>query len=103
MKIHNDGPGALTNATDPLAGMTPDKAGPSKARDLAAGVSSGAEALTLSPEARLLQAAAEQSVGGPAIRQDVVDRMRALLDAGKVGHDAAALADAMIDDWLTQP
>jgi hypothetical protein len=30
----------------------------------------------------------------------VVDRMKALLDAGKIGNDAGALADSIIDDWL---
>ncbi len=95
MKINNDGPGALTNATDPLARTkTADQGGAAKT----AGAGGKADALTLSPEAQLLQTVKEQSTGAPAIRQDVVDRMRALLDAGELGKDAGSLADALIDD-----
>ena len=34
----------------------------------------------------------------PGIRTELVDRMRDKLNAGKVGNDAGALADAIIDD-----
>ncbi len=95
MKINNDGPGALTNATDSLA-RTKAAEQESAATSRAAGA--GADALKLSPEAQMLQALKEQAAGAPAIRQDVVDRMRALLDAGELGNDPGTLADALIDD-----
>ena len=100
MKINNDGTRPLGNATaDPLAKATGEQGGTGQPRP----VTGGTDALKLSPEARLLQAAADQTLGPPAIRKDVVDRMRALLDAGQIGNDPGKLADAMIDDWLTEP
>ena len=99
MKINNDGTRPLENPTaDPLAKATGKQNGPGLARP----VTSGSDALELSAEARLLQAAADQTLGLPPIRKDVVDRMRALLDAGQIGNDPAKLADAMIDDWLNE-
>lgn len=100
MKINNDGTGALSNATDSLTRTkaTADQAETEKARP----ATSGGDALKLSPEAQFLKTLSEQSGGAPAIRQDVVDRMKALLDAGKVGNDVGALADALIDDLTNQ-
>lgn len=96
MKISNDGTGALNNATESVARTkTGEQGGADKAR--AAG---SRDALTLSPEAQLLKTLAAQSSEPPAIRQEVVDRMKALLDAGQIGHDAGALADAIIDDLI---
>ncbi len=100
MKIHNDGTGALSNATDSL---TRTKAAAEQAEaEKARQATSGGDALTLSPEAQFLKTLSEQSAGAPAIRQDVVDRMKALLDAGQVGNDPGALADALIDDLTGQ-
>lgn len=95
MKVNNDGTGALSNTTDPLARA---KSSEQRHADRTQTTGAGADALKLSPEAQFLKTLTEQSVGGPAIRQDVVDRMKALLDAGKVGDDVNALADALIDD-----
>jgi flagellar biosynthesis anti-sigma factor FlgM len=97
MKINNDNTGALTGAADGLVRVTND-AGSQAAAKPQAPASSG-DQLTLSPEARLLQSA----TGEAEIRQDVVERARQLLDAGKVGNDAGALANAIIDDWLKLP
>lgn len=99
MKINNDGAGAISNATDPLARTKAEQGGSDNTRPAAG---AAADAVKLSPEAQFLKTMADQSVGEPAIRQDVVDRMKALLDAGKVGHDAGALADAMIDDLTNE-
>ena len=94
MKIHSDKPELLTGGTTPPA-RTAD---PAAAAAKAAAGSTSADQLTLSPEARALQAAAD-SASAP-IRQDIVDRMRALLDKGAIGEDAPKLADAIIDDWI---
>lgn len=96
MKINNDGTGALTNRTQELTRTAADKA-EAKSRPGAAG---GGDALTLSPDAQFLQAATDAASSQPEIRQDVVERMKKLLDEGKVGQDAGALADAIIDDVL---
>jgi flagellar biosynthesis anti-sigma factor FlgM len=99
MKIQNDNPGALTSATDALAPATDQTASAGKAQM----PSAQADQITLSPEARVLKAIADRAAEPLAVRQDVVDRMRALVDAGTLGDDPARLADAIIDDWLTFP
>ena len=95
MKIQNDGANALTNAADSVArAKSGEQGGAEKARSAAG----GSDALKLSPEAQFLKTLADQSAEPPVVRQDVVDRMKALLDAGKLGNDPGALADAIIDD-----
>ena len=39
----------------------------------------------------------------PAIRTELVERMRALLAAGELGNDAGQLADSLIDSIATSP
>ena len=99
MKIHNDNPGALTSATSALAPTSGQAAPAGKART----PSAPADQITLSPEARALKAITDRAAELPAVRQDVVGRMRALVDTGTLGDDPARLADAIIDDWLTLP
>ena len=73
MKIDNDGTRPLGNATaDPLAKTTGAQGGAGKPRT----VTGGSDALKLSPEARLLQAAADQTLGPPAIRKACLARSR---------------------------
>lgn len=38
----------------------------------------------------------------PAVRQDVVERVRAKLAAGEIGNDPARLADRIIDSLLSR-
>ena len=59
----------------------------------------GGDGMRLSPDAQLLQTALVAAKQAPDIRPDVVERMRALLADGKIGHDLGKLADAMIDNW----
>jgi flagellar biosynthesis anti-sigma factor FlgM len=56
--------------------------------------------LTLSPDAQAAQAAAALPEVEPAVRQELVDRMRQLLDKGELGQDADRLADAILNRWL---
>jgi flagellar biosynthesis anti-sigma factor FlgM len=100
MKINGDTPGVLTGATDQL-GKTPETT--TFASGKADAAAARGDQLTLSSDAKVMQAAAEQASQAPAIRQDVVARMRELVDKGEVGNDAARLADALIDDWLNRP
>ena len=97
MKIHNDHPSAQTRATDALAPTTDQASTPGRAQSSSA----QADQLRLSPEARALKAVADKAAEPPAIRQDVVDRARVLLDADTLGDDPVQLADAIIDDLLT--
>lgn len=54
----------------------------------------------LSGDAALRAAALKAANAAPDIRPELVDRMREKLEAGKVGHDAGALADAILDSLL---
>ena len=96
MKIDSDNPNPITGATDGVNPSAPT--GSSSARP--AGQGSPADQLTVSPEAQLLQTAADAADATPDIRREVVERMRALLNDGAVGEDASRLADAIIDDVL---
>jgi flagellar biosynthesis anti-sigma factor FlgM len=98
MKIDNDDKlNILTGATDSL-----QPAAPASATNASKGTTPAnlADQLTLSPEAQLLKAAADAASGQPEVRADLIERMRALLADGKLGDDAARLADALIDDVL---
>ena len=86
MKINGDTPSVLTGATDQL-GKTPELTTTSASTKSEAAGGQG-DQLTLSSDARVMQAAAEQAQQTPAIRQDVVDRMRELMDRGEIGNDA---------------
>ena len=97
MKIENDKPNPLTGQTDALTPPAP-AASPAGAGTSAA--QNKADQLTLSPEAQLLKAAAEAAAGDPAVRTELVEKMRALLAEGKVGIDADQLAESLIDDVL---
>lgn len=99
MKINGERPSGLTSPTE-QSGKTSDAAvgGLAKAQESA----KKADQLTLSSEAKFMQSVAEKANMAPAIRQEVVDRMKALLDQGGVGNDAGRLADSLIDDVLKQ-
>jgi flagellar biosynthesis anti-sigma factor FlgM len=98
MKIENDKPNPLTGQADPVGPSAP--AGPTSGTNKAQAPSNKGDELTLSPEAQLLKAAVEAAAGEPAVRSELVEKMRALLAEGKVGTDADSLADSLIDDVL---
>jgi flagellar biosynthesis anti-sigma factor FlgM len=54
----------------------------------------------LSSDVELVSKAVKAAGDTPAIRQDVVERARQKLVAGKVGNDSMKLADRMIDHLL---
>jgi flagellar biosynthesis anti-sigma factor FlgM len=62
--------------------------------------SSSSDRVELSGDAALRAAAFKAATDAPGIRTELVDRMREKLNAGKVGNDAGALADAIIDDLV---
>ena len=98
MKIENNKPDAPAGQTDALTPTAP--AGSSPAAGPSVQVQGGTDQLTLSAEAQLLKAATEAAAGDPAVRADLVEKMRALLADGGIGTDADALADSLIDDVL---
>lgn len=98
MKIENDKPNPLTGQTDALAPTAPLASSPAAGKTSAA--PSKGDQLTLSPEAQLLQAAAGAAADDPAVRRELVEKMRSLLTDGKIGVDADQLAESLIDDVL---
>ena len=100
MKIEADPLRMQPGATDPLGRAVPTQSGSqgSPGNTAAAG-----DQLQLSEAAKMVRAAIEAATSLPDVRQDLVDRMRALLNEGQVGADASRLADAIIERWLTTP
>ena len=97
MKIEHDKPNALTNQTDALAPAAPASA---TGKAAAAEAHNKADQLSVSAEAKLLKAAAEAAANAPEVREELVEKMRALLAQGEIGTDADSLADSLIDDVL---
>ncbi len=56
----------------------------------------------LSPDAKLADVAVRAAARVPEVRQDVVERVRAKLEAGELGTDLYRLADKMIDSLLSR-
>lgn len=54
----------------------------------------------VSADAQLLNAALDAAQRTPAIRADLVERVRQKLEAGEIGRDSAKLADRLIDHLL---
>jgi flagellar biosynthesis anti-sigma factor FlgM len=96
MKIENDKPNPLTGQADALGPTAPTGAAPASNKTTAP--ANTADQLTLSAEAQLLKAAADAAAGDPAVRSELVEKMRALLAEGQIGTDADSLADSLIDD-----
>lgn len=97
MKIEGNGPQIdprMLERLEKAAGRTQPEAGSS------AKPGSGTDEVRLSPEAQLALAANAAVQQEPAIRQDVVEKMKALLDKGEIGNDPHKLADALINSWL---
>jgi flagellar biosynthesis anti-sigma factor FlgM len=77
------------------AGRTPDRT----AADRAAvdRTSTKTDRVEVSRDAQLMTRALKAAGDSSAIRHDVVERMRRLLDSGELGKDSSKLADALID------
>ena len=98
MKIEHDKPNPLSGQTDPLGPAAPT--GSTPASNTASAPPASTDQLTLSAEAQLLKAAADAASSDPAVRTELVEKMRGLLADGKIGTDADQLADTLIDDVL---
>ena len=98
MKIDGYNTGAIQGQTDRTDGAVSRGT-----REAGTPASEGSDKVRLSSDAQFVQAATAAAHQAPEIRQDLVARMRALLDAGEVGSDPARLADALIDSWVETP
>ncbi len=94
------------NNIDNVQGQTTERAGQGDAKPPARksdGVNApSTDEVRLSPEIQLVQEAAQAAAAMPEIRQDVVEKMRAELEAGRIGNDPHKLADALIDSWVKE-
>jgi flagellar biosynthesis anti-sigma factor FlgM len=61
---------------------------------------SGGDQVTVSADAKFATSAIDAARNTPDVRQDVVERAKALLNEGKIGNDPHRLADALIDKAL---
>ena len=92
MRVGQDRIGTSTTPVDESA-----SAGQRSPRARTAERPPNSDHFTPSSDVRVLQAAIEQAAVGPAVREDVVTRMRGLLDRGEIGQDPMRIADAIID------
>lgn len=76
----------------------PDEAG-SGDRSRAVGADSAGDRLEVSPEAAKMAAAVRAAQQAPAVREDVVARVREKLEAGELA-DSTTVAERMLDDLL---
>lgn len=97
MKIDGYNAGAVQGQTERADGVA------SRGTREAGAPASEGDQVRLSNDVQFVQAATAAARQAPEIRQDVVDRMRALLKAGQVGNDPGRLADALIDSWIDTP
>jgi anti-sigma28 factor (negative regulator of flagellin synthesis) len=56
----------------------------------------------VSSDAQLLTSAINATNQVPAVRTELVERLRQKLNAGELGKDSARLADRIIDDLLNR-
>jgi flagellar biosynthesis anti-sigma factor FlgM len=56
----------------------------------------------VSSDAQLLASALKAVDQAPAIRTDLVERLRQKFEAGELGQDSGKLADRLIDDLLNR-
>ena len=98
MKIDGNAPQIDPRALDRL-----EKSATRPAVDAPSGPSQdsgGTDQVRLSSEAQLVHAAAEAARHSPGIRQNLVEKMRALLIHDELGNNPERLADALIEHWL---
>ena len=98
MKIEANRPRIDTTATDEAQKIGADR----RAGKVGSRQTSSTDTVEVSSDAKLLSQAMTVAQDTPAIRADVVERMREKLAAGDVGNDAGRLADRMLDDILTR-
>lgn len=95
MKVEGNRPHQETSSTQRLEGGKSGRSG----QGAAAGAPTS-DRVRVSSEGSLAQSALRAADEAPAIRQDVVERARQALQAGRIGDDTERLADRLIDHML---
>ena len=98
MKIDGNRPAHDASATDGTR-RTGKDGGVQQGSGVAPSTTAG-DRVELSGDAALRAEALKAANAAPEIRTELVDRLREKLNAGQIGNDAGALADAILDDQL---
>lgn len=97
MKIDGYRPAADTDGADALKRATGDSAAQ---RSAPGQPQPSRDRVDVSSDAQLLASMLDAAQRAPAIRTELVERARRMLEAGEVGRDGAKLADRLIDSLL---
>ena len=89
MKVNNP----YTNSSSPVDLFNQDA---TRRTPQKTGAPAGPDRVQLSGDLRLAKAAVQAATTQPEIRQDAVNRAKALLERDELGHDVERLADAML-------
>ncbi len=74
----------------------------SSGRHQKAALTGSADRVALSPDAKLMAGALKAAGESPAVRQELVERLRQKLAAGEVGSNVERLAESLITHLLAQ-
>ena len=97
MKIDANRPTGDTDGTEALKRAAGDQP---VHRTGAGRPSPAGDRVDVSTDAQLVASLLDAAQRAPAIRGDVVERARRLLETGEIGRDGAKLADRLIDHLL---
>jgi flagellar biosynthesis anti-sigma factor FlgM len=97
MKIEGNRPNL-----DPAALQRLDRAATEASKPSTSAKTGSGDRVALSADAALANTAMKAATDAPAVRAEVVQKMRALLAAGKLGADAHQLADSIIDSMAVR-
>lgn len=95
MKIEGNRPNVDATVTAKLEAA---KVAANKAKEQ--GTTASGDAVTVSPDVALAHKAIDTASQSMAVRPEAVARGKALLESGKLGSDAQALADSLIQRLL---
>ncbi|MEO7271552.1 MAG: flagellar biosynthesis anti-sigma factor FlgM [Vicinamibacterales bacterium] len=96
MKIDGNRPGLDHAALQRL-----EKAATESAKQATTKQAHSGDTVQVSADATLAHNAVKAANETPDVRADLVEKMRALLASGELGHDAGAIADSLIDSMTT--
>jgi flagellar biosynthesis anti-sigma factor FlgM len=97
VKIDGYRPASGTEAAEAAKKTADEKRVQRTGVDKAAGTRDRVE---VSPDAQLLTTALDAAQKAPAIRTELVERLKQKLNSGELGKDSHKLADRLIDDLL---
>ena len=100
MKIDRNRPALENEATEASKRTVADRRVQRSGVDRSSGDKS--DRVEVSSDAQLMSSAISATQSAPAIRTELVERLRQKLNAGEVGQDSGKLADRLIDDLLNR-